>query len=158
MIGFICKILFLDIDFIYLFFVIITSSAKIECFVVTSVYKWEVLLEIYSDANTFGLNSTNSKAVSNSNMAISWLDATFPELVQHAIEGGSSFLLKAHPYAFMDSSLLLQVTFLYIKVSFFLGLPCCSVRLCKYAYFVKIFGILSCFVICICCNFLGASA
>ncbi|KAL3523967.1 hypothetical protein ACH5RR_016801 [Cinchona calisaya] len=72
-----------------------------------SVYKWEALLEIYNDANTFRSKSTNSKAISNTNMAISWLEATFPELAQQA-EGGNLFALKARPYAFIDSSTLLQ--------------------------------------------------
>nr|XP_027104338.1 nuclear pore complex protein NUP88-like [Coffea arabica] len=73
-----------------------------------SVYKWEALQEIYVDAKTFGLNSTNSKAVSNINMAISWLEAIFPELSQQSAEGGDSFALKARPYAFIDSSIVLQ--------------------------------------------------
>ncbi|CAI9091694.1 OLC1v1026783C1 [Oldenlandia corymbosa var. corymbosa] len=73
-----------------------------------STYRWETLLELHSDAHTFGLKSSNSKAIRNSNMAISWLEATFPQLAQQATESGGSFALKAQPYAFMDSSLLLQ--------------------------------------------------
>ncbi|KAG5560585.1 hypothetical protein RHGRI_003791 [Rhododendron griersonianum] len=35
-----------------------------------SVYKWESILEMYHDAQTFGLESLYTKAVSNSNLAI----------------------------------------------------------------------------------------
>ena len=74
-----------------------------------SVYKWESILEIYSDAHTFGLKSANSTAISNSNLAISWLEATFPELAQQATDGGNPSTIKAHSHAFFDASVVLQV-------------------------------------------------
>ncbi|KAK9282957.1 hypothetical protein L1049_011182 [Liquidambar formosana] len=73
-----------------------------------SVYSWESILEIYSDAQTFGLNSANSTAVSNSNLAISWLEGTFPELAHKAAEGGNLSIVKSHSYALFDASLALQ--------------------------------------------------
>lgn len=84
-----------------------------------SVYKWESILEIYNDAHTFGLKSINSTAVSNSNLAISWLEATFPELAHQAVEGGNLAMLKAQPYALFDASLSLQVFYLLNPI-------CCS--------------------------------
>nr|XP_034923775.1 nuclear pore complex protein NUP88-like isoform X2 [Populus alba] len=85
------------------------GSVYILCPIVPfgSVYKWESVLEIYSDAETFGLKSANPVAVNNSNRAISWLEATFPELAHDTKEGGLS-TLKAHPYAVFDASLCLQ--------------------------------------------------
>lgn len=73
-----------------------------------SVYKWESILEIYSDAQTFGLRSVNSLAVRNSSLAISWLEATFPEVSQETIDEGNLPALKAHPHALFDSSVSLQ--------------------------------------------------
>ncbi|CAK9135784.1 unnamed protein product [Ilex paraguariensis] len=73
-----------------------------------SVYKLESLLEIYSDAHTFGLKSANSKAVRNSNLAISWLETTFPELACLAVDGGNLSALKAQPYNLFDASVVLQ--------------------------------------------------
>uniref|UniRef100_A0A5B6YM40 Putative nuclear pore complex protein NUP88 n=1 Tax=Davidia involucrata TaxID=16924 RepID=A0A5B6YM40_DAVIN len=86
------------------------GSVYILCPVVPfgSVYKVESILEIYSDAHTFGLKSANSKAVSNSNLAISWLEATFPELAHQSAEGGNLSALKAQPYALFDASITLQ--------------------------------------------------
>lgn len=69
-------------------------------------------MEIYSDAQTFGLKAGSSKAVSNANLAISWLEATFPELARQAAEGGNQPALKAHPYALFDASVALQVSLL----------------------------------------------
>lgn len=74
-----------------------------------SVYKWESVLEIYNDAQTFGLKASSSKAVSNANLAISWLEATFPDLAEQAAEGGNQPALKSHPYALFDASVSLQV-------------------------------------------------
>ncbi|KAI3799969.1 hypothetical protein L1987_35275 [Smallanthus sonchifolius] len=73
-----------------------------------SVYKWESVLEIYGDAQTFGLKSDSSKAFSNATLAISWLEATFPELARQAAEGGNQLALKSHPYALFDASVSLQ--------------------------------------------------
>ncbi|KAM4093785.1 hypothetical protein ACB094_06G145300 [Castanea mollissima] len=92
-------------------FVLYTDgSLYILCPVVPfgSFYKWESILEIYSDAHTFGLKSANSTAVSNSNLAISWLEATFPELANPEAEGGDLSMLRAHPYALFDASISLQ--------------------------------------------------
>ncbi|KAA8534077.1 hypothetical protein F0562_031730 [Nyssa sinensis] len=86
------------------------GSVYILCPVVPfgSVYKGESILEIYSDAHTFGRKSANSKAVSNSNLAIYWLEATFPELAHQAAEGGNLSALRAQPYALFDASISLQ--------------------------------------------------
>ena len=70
-------------------------------------------MEIYSDAHTFGLKSVNSSAVSNSSLAITWLEATFPEIDQETADEGNLPTLKAHPHALFDSSLSLQV-YIYI--------------------------------------------
>ncbi|KAJ6432524.1 hypothetical protein OIU84_019709 [Salix udensis] len=85
------------------------GSVYILCPIVPfkSVYKWESVLEIYSDAEMFGLKSGNPVAVNNSNLAIFWLEATFPELAHESKEGELS-TLRAHPYAIFDASLCLQ--------------------------------------------------
>ena len=67
------------------------------------------MLDIYSDAQTFGLKSANPRAVTNSNLAISWLEATFPELHHQAAGGGNLSALKSQPYALFDASISLQV-------------------------------------------------
>lgn len=64
--------------------------------------------EIYKDAHTCGLKSSNSQAVCNSSFAIAWLEATFPELVNRAKEGSSSDVFKARPHVLFDASLALQ--------------------------------------------------
>ncbi|OMO76032.1 hypothetical protein COLO4_25704 [Corchorus olitorius] len=86
------------------------GSVYILCPVVPfgSVYKWESILEMYSDAHTFGSKSANMAAVSNSNMAISWLEATFPELAQEEAHGENPSTIKAHSHALFDASLALQ--------------------------------------------------
>ncbi|MBA0725825.1 hypothetical protein Golax_022383, partial [Gossypium laxum] len=86
------------------------GSVYILCPVVPfgSVYKWESILEIYSDAHTFGLKSAKSAAVNNSNMAISWLEATFPEVAQEATDRENLSIIKAHSHALFDASLALQ--------------------------------------------------
>ncbi|KAG5533508.1 hypothetical protein RHGRI_027627 [Rhododendron griersonianum] len=85
------------------------GSVYILCPVVPfgSVYKWESILEMYHDAQTFGLESSYPKAVSNSNRAITWLEATFPELCLEAT-GGNLSAVKAQPYALFDASISLQ--------------------------------------------------
>ncbi|KAH6769106.1 nuclear pore complex protein-like protein, partial [Perilla frutescens var. frutescens] len=86
------------------------GSSYIICPVVPfgSVYKWESILEVYTDAHTFGLKSADSKAVNNSNMAISWLEATFPELVRQAGDGGQLYIVRAQPFVLLDASVSLQ--------------------------------------------------
>ena len=64
---------------------------------------------MYSDAHTFGLKSANSTAISNSNLAIFWLEATFPELAQQATDGENPSTIKAHSHALFHASLALQV-------------------------------------------------
>ncbi|KAL6980697.1 Nuclear pore complex protein nup88 [Sarracenia purpurea var. burkii] len=85
------------------------GSIYILCPVVPfgSVYKWDSVLEIYSDAQSYGLKSTNPRAVSNSNLAITWLEATFPEL-HHQDTGGNVPAVKAQPYALFDASVSMQ--------------------------------------------------
>ncbi|KAL3341844.1 hypothetical protein AABB24_026057 [Solanum stoloniferum] len=86
------------------------GSVYILCPVVPfgSVYKWESVLELYSDAHIFGLKSANSKAVKNSNLAISWLGATFPELTRKEVHAENAAVLRAQPYALFDASVSLQ--------------------------------------------------
>ena len=76
---------------------------------IRSLFKCESLLEVYNDAQTFGLKSANSVAASNSKLAISWLEATFPELQNQETEGDNLSLLRAHAYAIFDASIVLQV-------------------------------------------------
>lgn len=86
-------------------------------------------MEIYNDAQTFGLRSVNSLAVRNSSLAISWLEATFPEVAQETIDEGDPPALKAHPHALFDSSVSLQVyvyIFSYILYKWFASLFCFS--------------------------------
>ncbi|XP_021769174.1 nuclear pore complex protein NUP88-like [Chenopodium quinoa] len=73
-----------------------------------SVFMWESIVEIYSDAQTFGQKSTNSSAISNSSLAISWLEATFPELDQGKGAASNITAVKACPYVVIDASLSLQ--------------------------------------------------
>ncbi|XP_010262847.1 PREDICTED: nuclear pore complex protein NUP88 isoform X2 [Nelumbo nucifera] len=86
------------------------GSIYILCPVVPfgSIYRWEAIGEIYNDAQAFGLKSSNSRAVSNSSLAIAWLETTFPELSHQEMEGCNFPALKAHPYAPFDASLTLQ--------------------------------------------------
>lgn len=70
-------------------------------------------MEIHGDTHTFGLKSANPLAVSNSNLAISWLETTFPDLTHKASEGTDLSAIKARPFALFDASLSLQVRILY---------------------------------------------
>ena len=83
-----------------------------------SLFKSESVLEIYNDAHIFGLKSANSKAASNSKLAISWLEATFPELQNQDTEAENLHVLRAHAYAQFDASLVLQVC-IYFLLQFF---------------------------------------
>lgn len=69
-------------------------------------------MEIYSDANMFGVKSSNPLSASNSSLAIDWLEAVFPDLTEQGTRVENSLVLKAHPYALLDASLALQVRFL----------------------------------------------
>lgn len=86
-------------------------SGKLSGSFFGSFYSWVSIEEIYKDAHMYGLKSSNSQAVTNSSLAIAWLEATFPELVNQAKEGGSLLALKARPYVPFDASLALQVFF-----------------------------------------------
>lgn len=88
------------------------------------MYKWESILEVYNDAHTFGLKSADSKAVNNSNLAISWLEATFPELVRQAGDGGQLYTVRAQPFVLLDASVSLQVILVpsFISICFTLVL------------------------------------
>ncbi|KAG6600932.1 Nuclear pore complex protein NUP88, partial [Cucurbita argyrosperma subsp. sororia] len=85
------------------------GSIYILCPVVPfkSVYMWESILEIYNDAQSSGLKSANPTAVSNSSLAISWLEETFPNLVRTP-DGGDMSVIVAHPCALFDASIALQ--------------------------------------------------
>ncbi|XP_011623988.1 nuclear pore complex protein NUP88 isoform X1 [Amborella trichopoda] len=76
-----------------------------------SVYNRASIEEIYKDAHTLGLKSANSRAVNNSSLAITWLEATFPDLNDQNAGKGTLSTLKAHPYASFDVSLSLQGPF-----------------------------------------------
>ncbi|KAG5594640.1 hypothetical protein H5410_035872 [Solanum commersonii] len=82
---------------------------EIIMLLIVSVYKWESVLELYSDVHMFGLKSANSKAVKNSNLAISWLGATFPELTRKEVHAENAAVLRAQPYALFDASISLQM-------------------------------------------------
>ncbi|CAN4124325.1 unnamed protein product [Withania somnifera] len=86
------------------------GSVYILCPVVPfgSVYKWESVLQLYSDAHMFGLESANSKAVKMSNLAVSWLEATFRELTRREVHAETAVVLRAQPYALFDASISLQ--------------------------------------------------
>ncbi|CAN1174810.1 Nuclear pore complex protein NUP88 [Linum perenne] len=73
-----------------------------------SVYKWDSVLEIYNDANTLGLESANPIAVSNSSRAVSWLEATFPELTSEDADGENISAVRARAHVLFDASLCLQ--------------------------------------------------
>ncbi|XP_074308149.1 nuclear pore complex protein NUP88 [Silene latifolia] len=73
-----------------------------------SIYLWESIQEIYSDAQTFGQKSDDPIAFSNSSMAISWLEATFPELNQQESEASNMLAVEAQRFVVIDSSLSLQ--------------------------------------------------
>ncbi|XP_008233748.1 PREDICTED: nuclear pore complex protein NUP88 [Prunus mume] len=97
-------------DLFSVFILFNDGSVYILCPIIPfgSAYKWESIVEIYNDAQTFGLKSSNSVAVSNSNLAISWLEATFPAIADQETEGSDLYVLRAHPYALFDASLSLQ--------------------------------------------------
>ncbi|KAJ8764091.1 hypothetical protein K2173_004994 [Erythroxylum novogranatense] len=73
-----------------------------------SVHKWESVMEIFGDAHTYGRQSGNPTAVLNYSLAISWLEATFPDLNNETIEEENLSTIKARPFALLDSSLCLQ--------------------------------------------------
>ncbi|KAG2262663.1 hypothetical protein Bca52824_069742 [Brassica carinata] len=92
-------------------FILFTDgSVYILCPVVPfgSIYKWESIMEIYNDANLYGVKSPNSVAVCNSSLAIDWLEAVFPDLTEQGTRGDNIVVVKAHPYALLDASLALQ--------------------------------------------------
>ncbi|KAF0930613.1 hypothetical protein E2562_033810 [Oryza meyeriana var. granulata] len=72
-----------------------------------SDYNKKHIQEIYEDVNTFGLKSSNQNVVTNSRLAIAWLEATFPDLL-HQPADTSALMSRAHPYASLDDSLTLQ--------------------------------------------------
>ncbi|KAM7264364.1 hypothetical protein ACFE04_002047 [Oxalis oulophora] len=72
------------------------------------LHKWESILEIFSDAQNFGPQSSSSTSNSNLNLAILWLESTFPELANQAIDGGNLNTVKAQPFPLLDASLALQ--------------------------------------------------
>ncbi|RLM74468.1 nuclear pore complex protein NUP88 [Panicum miliaceum] len=72
-----------------------------------SDYSRKHIQEIYEDVNAFGLKSSNPNVVTNSHLAIAWLEATFPDLL-HQSTDTSLLMSKAHPYAPVDDSLTLQ--------------------------------------------------
>lgn len=47
--------------------------------------------------------------IQNCNLAISWLESTFPELSDEAAERAKLASVKAHPYALFDASLSLEL-------------------------------------------------
>lgn len=79
-----------------------------------SIYNSATIEEMYKDAYLSGLqsNSIGSKAASNASLAVAWLEAVFPELVNSAndlaAERSTSLGLKARAYAPFDASVSLQ--------------------------------------------------
>ncbi|KAK9124483.1 hypothetical protein Sjap_014085 [Stephania japonica] len=71
-----------------------------------SIYRQDSVVEIYNDTQAFGLEASNSQAVKNSRLAITWLESTFPQLDQ--VAGSNSMMLRSRPYAPFDASLSLQ--------------------------------------------------
>lgn len=92
-------------------YVLINSFPKLTnlLYIFCSIFSSLCLEEIYEDANIFGLKSANTKAVSNSWFAVTWLEATFPELANKSVVRDSLPGLRARPYAPLDASLMLQV-------------------------------------------------
>ncbi|XP_068660113.1 nuclear pore complex protein NUP88 [Aristolochia californica] len=92
------------------FFVFSDGSVYVLCPVVPfgSIYSWACVEEVYKDAQALGLNSSNARAVKNSSLAVSWLEATFPQIVDGSTNGQTALSLKALPYAQFDLSLSLQ--------------------------------------------------
>ncbi|KAL6651343.1 hypothetical protein ACP70R_010268 [Stipagrostis hirtigluma subsp. patula] len=72
-----------------------------------SDYSKRHIQEIYEDVNAFGLKSSNPNVVTNSHLAIAWLEATFPDLL-HQSANTNILMSRAHPYAPVDDSLTLQ--------------------------------------------------
>ncbi|KAM3389286.1 hypothetical protein ACQJBY_011421 [Aegilops geniculata] len=70
-------------------------------------YSKKHIEEIYEDVNTFGLKSSNPNVVTNSHLAIAWLEATFPELLRQSADS-STLMSRARAYAPVDDSLTLQ--------------------------------------------------
>ncbi|KAK9159059.1 hypothetical protein Scep_005633 [Stephania cephalantha] len=71
-----------------------------------SIYRQDSVVEIYNDTQAFGLEASNSQAVKNSRLAITWLESTFPQL--DPVAGSNSMMLRSRPYAPFDASLSLQ--------------------------------------------------
>ncbi|KAG9459171.1 hypothetical protein H6P81_003679 [Aristolochia fimbriata] len=92
------------------FFLFSDGSVHVLCPVVPfgSIYSWSCVEEVYKDAQALGLNSSNSQAVKNSSLAVSWLEATFPQIVDGATHGQNPLSLKALPHVQFDLSLSLQ--------------------------------------------------
>ena len=86
-----------------------------------SDYSKKHIQEIYEDVNAFGLKSSNPNVVTNSHLAIAWLEATFPDLL-HQSTDTSLLMSKAHPYAPVDDSLTLQVCFYFDFVIYLSGI------------------------------------
>ncbi|XP_072969396.1 nuclear pore complex protein NUP88 [Typha angustifolia] len=86
------------------------GSVYILCPVVPfgSLFNSRYIQDIYEDLNAFGLKSTSPRIISNSRMAIAWLEATFPEVADQSTEGRSVAISRAHPYSPVDASLSLQ--------------------------------------------------
>ncbi|KAL0902895.1 hypothetical protein M5K25_028426 [Dendrobium thyrsiflorum] len=86
--------------------------------------------EIYKDAHV-GLDSSNPTVARNSGLAITWLEATFPELVERKMEEESVFLLRAHPYTPIEASLALQGPLVYASYGEKTDEPYVSVTGCE---------------------------
>ncbi|KAK8926141.1 hypothetical protein KSP39_PZI018299 [Platanthera zijinensis] len=86
------------------------GSLYILCPVVPfgSLCSWMHIEEIYNDAHICVLDSSDARVSRNSGLAITWLEATFPKLVDRKMEGGNVIVLRAHSYTPLDASLALQ--------------------------------------------------
>ncbi|XP_042456339.1 nuclear pore complex protein NUP88-like [Zingiber officinale] len=101
------------------FFVFSDGSVFVLCPIVPfgSSCRRSHIEEIQSDITMFGLNPSYSESVCNAHLAIDWLEATYPELKGHLVEGDNTLVLVAHPYAPIDASLSLQgpLTKVYLR-------------------------------------------
>ncbi|KAK4783147.1 hypothetical protein SAY86_007521 [Trapa natans] len=96
-------------DRLTVFILFSDGSIYIICPVVPfgSVLKWESIQEIYLNAQMCRLKSVNPITIRNSNLAISWLESTFPELSDEVERGKLAFIRACHN-ALFDASLSLQ--------------------------------------------------
>ncbi|PKA55383.1 hypothetical protein AXF42_Ash004022 [Apostasia shenzhenica] len=80
-----------------------------------SLCNWTHIKEIYEDAHVYGLKSSNSRVSKNMALAVTWLEATFPQLIDRLVDDDSVLVSRAHPFAPLGASLALQGPLVYIS-------------------------------------------